>query len=55
MNSFCEYCTANNKKEIKHCKDTNCPFYSFRFANLDHDDEREIAKKLLREVGILKK
>jgi len=46
------YCTGNKKKDIKWCKDKFCPFYQFRFAELDHEDEKEIAKKLLNECGV---
>lgn len=40
MNSFCEYCTGNDKAEIKHCKDRYCPFYRFRWANLGWQDRK---------------
>ena len=54
MNSFCQYCTGNKKKQIKHCADKACPFYSFRFADLDNEDEKEIATKLLGECGVIR-
>lgn len=55
MNTFCEYCTGNKRKQIKWCEDRNCPFYSFRFANISHEDEKEISKKLLGECGVIRK
>ena len=47
MNNFCEYCTGNKKKEIVHCEDEYCPFYPFRYANIDYSDDKEIALKLI--------
>lgn len=58
MNSFCLYCVGGKKrrhrKEIKNCEDKDCPFYTNRFANIDHEDEKEIAQKLLGECGIIR-
>ena len=51
MNSFCRYCTGNDRGEIKCCSDTNCPFYPFRWADIDHADDIEIAEKLHKEVA----
>ncbi len=55
MNSFCNYCVGSvNDSEyiIKTCNDRFCPFYNFRFADLSHDDEKEISKLLLNEIGV---
>lgn len=57
MNSFCMYCVGgkskNKLKEIQYCNDKYCPFYRFRYADLDDEDEKEVAQKLLGECGII--
>lgn len=56
MNSFCKFCVGGSKdKEIQYCNDKYCPFYEFRFADISHEDEVEISKKLLGEMGIVQK
>ena len=58
MNSFCIYCVGGHRKEhisiIKGCDDMSCPFHPYRFADLDHEDEKEISIKLLGEIGLVK-
>jgi len=52
-NDFCLYCTGNKVKDIRGCKDKDCPFYSFRRGGLEKDVEKEISKKILKETGVL--
>lgn len=40
MNDFCKYCTGNKTKEIRECKDKNCPFYLHRRANLKWQEQK---------------
>jgi len=58
MNSFCIFCTGGSTSEhlheIKICEYKECPFYSFRFADISHEDEKEISLKLLGELGVKK-
>jgi len=35
LNSFCKYCTGNNKDEILNCHFRYCPFYEFRMLNME--------------------
>ena len=51
MNSFCRYCTGDDREEVIHCDDTNCPFYPFKWADITHEDDREISKKLIGETN----
>lgn len=56
-NSFCIFCVGQHhprlSKEIERCEFRDCPFYRDRLADFDHDDEVEISKKLLGEVGVV--
>lgn len=52
-NDFCRYCCGNKVKEIRECTDKFCPFFPFRRGGLEKDVERDICKKLLKEMGIL--
>ena len=45
MNSFCEYCTGHNKREIKECDDRYCPFHPFRFADMDWQIKKQEQKR----------
>lgn len=51
-NSFCRYCTGNDNKEVKNCKDKYCPFYQYRFADLDKTKESEFIEIILKECGV---
>ena len=53
-NSFCQFCTGNQKYLIFNCEDTACPFYQFRFDDLDHQKEKALARKVLKELGSIK-
>ena len=49
MNTFCMYCTGNDKSEIWGCEYRNCPFHIFRRYNLEWQMRRielEKAKKV---------
>jgi len=51
MNTFCmKECTGYNRHDVRRCRDRNCPFYPFRFANISYEDDREIREKLTRET-----
>ena len=53
-NSFCYYCTGNNRKDIRECGDKSCPFYPFKFGGLEPEVERDICRKLMKETGMIK-
>lgn len=42
FNDFCEKeCTGGDRAKIKGCDDRWCPFYPFRFMNLEYQNERK--------------
>lgn len=42
MNDFCiKDCTGGDIKEIKECDDYYCPFYKFRYFNLEYQNRRK--------------
>ena len=45
MNSFCEFCTGNDKKEIRNCHFYDCVFHRDRWHDLEWQMER---RRLLR-------
>ena len=53
-NNFCIFCTGNIIKDIRECDDRDCPFFQFRQGGLEKEVERDICKKLLKEVGVVK-
>ena len=53
-NSFCRYCTAGDRKEIIDCEFKDCPFYSNRFSNWTMAEEADIAKKMMKDIGVIK-
>ena len=47
MNTFCmKECTGYNRHDVRRCRDRNCPFHPFRFANISYEDDAEIRRKL---------
>ena len=58
MNHFCEFCvggkTKDSIKDIEYCEYPDCPFYNNRYADITHEDDVEISKKLLGEMGVTK-
>ena len=58
MNSFCLFCvggkTKDNIREIEYCEYPDCPFYNDRYADVSHEDECEISKKLLGDIGVVR-
>ena len=58
INSFCIFCvggkTKDSIKDIEYCEYPDCPFYNDRYADVTHEDEREISKKLLGDIGVVR-
>ena len=52
-NNFCVYCVGGHRKEIRDCKDFDCPFYPFRRGGLEPEVEKDICQKILKETGVL--
>lgn len=53
-NDFCLYCTGKKVKDIRECKDKDCPFYRFKYGGLEPEVEADICKKILQDIGITK-
>ena len=53
FNDFCLYCTGNNRREIRQCEDINCPFHPFKYGGLEKDEERQLCKDILKDVGVI--
>jgi len=49
-NDFCKYCTGNKLKDIRICRDKDCPFYPFRYGGLEPEVEADICKKIVSET-----
>ena len=46
MNLFCvKDCTGGNIRKVKECRDRWCPFYPFRFDDLDYQRKRRKNEK----------
>ena len=54
-NSFCRYCTGNKIKEIRECRDKDCPFYRFKYGGLEPEVEKDICKHIMYDTGMLQK
>ena len=46
--------TKDNIREIEYCEYPDCPFYNDRYADVTHEDECEISRKLLGDIGVTK-
>lgn len=47
---FCLYCTGNKPKDIRKCKDKDCPFYPYKRGGLEPEVEADICKKIISET-----
>ena len=49
-NDFCVYCVGNKVREIRECRDKDCPFYQFKYGGLEPEVEKDICQKIVNEV-----